>query len=312
MTNEPTQQPAAATRPARRGAAAAALIALLYAASGLYSVQSDESAVAFVFGRATARDVLPGIHWNPPRPFGRVTVAQTATNFVMPVGFRFIPRPGEPPISDLWLTGDANIVMARLNVQYSIRSLYQFLTAQESPRELVRRVGERVLSRFLASEGVDAVLTTRRQNLRTVVHEGVQAELDREGIGVVVQSVTVQELAPPDEGGVRNAFQEVQNASADRERTIYEARAYQAQALAEAEGEAQILRSRAAADRHRRVALASGQSERFSALAEAHSHASRVTEQRLFLETIDRVLPAVETYVVEPGRGGNVNLRVVK
>jgi len=284
----------------------------LYAATGLYSVQNDESAVAFVLGRAVGRDVLPGMHWNPPRPFGRVTVAKTATNVTMPVGYRFLPRPGEQPISDLWLSGDANIVTARVNIQYSIRSLADFLLRSESPRELVRRLGERALTRFLVTEDVDAILTTRRQAMQEIVHRRVQELLDAEQSGIDVQSVTVQELAPPAEGGVRAAFQEVQDASADRERMIYEAGAYRAQTIAEAEGEAQRLRSEGLAAKRSRVEIARGRSARFAALAREHERAPAVTEERLYLEAIDRILPNVQTYVVEPGRAGNVNLRIVR
>jgi len=284
----------------------------LWAASGLYSVQSDESAVAFVLGRAVGKDVLPGIHWNPPRPIGRVVVSTTTTNFTMPVGYRFIPRAGVPPISDLWLTGDANIVTVRLNVQYSITSLTAFVLSNESPRELARRAGERALTSFLLAEGVDAVLTTKRHDLTESVHHRTQALLDAEGVGIAVRSVTLQELAPPAEGGVRAAFQEVQNASADRERTVYEASAYSAQTLAEAQGEAQKHLSAAAADRYARIELARGESARFLSVAREHARAPTVTEQRLYLETIDRVLPKLRSYVVEPGRNGKVNLRIVQ
>jgi len=283
-----------------------------YVATGLYSVQNDESAVAFVLGRAVDRDVLPGMHWNLPWPIGKVIVAKTATNFTMPVGYRFLPRPGEPAVSDLWLTGDTNIVTARLNVQYSIRSLADFLLDHESPRELVRRAGERALTRRLITEDVDAVLTTRRQHVLESVHQRVQELLDSEGAGIDIQSITVQELAPPAEGGVRAAFQEVQDASADRERVIYEAGAYRAQVIAEAEGEAQRLRSDGLAAERSRVELARGRTARFAALAAEHDRAPEVTEQRLYLESIDRILPNVQTYVVEPGKGGNVNLRIVK
>ncbi len=284
----------------------------LWAGSGLYSVESDESAVAFILGRTTGEDILPGIHWNPPRPFGRVVVEKTATNFTMPVGYRFIPRPGYGPISDLWLTGDANIVTVRLNVQYSLSSLTRFLLATESPRELVRRTGERALTDFLVSEGVDAVLTSRRQDLIDDVRKRTQHLLDEEDVGIAVRSVTLQELAPPSEGGVRAAFQEVQNASADRERVIYEASAYRAQTVAEAEGEAHKLRSEAAADRYARIEIARGETERFLALAREHARAPGVTEQRLLLETIDRVLPPLRSYIVEPGPDGKVNLSILQ
>lgn len=283
-----------------------------YLASGIYSVNSDQSAVAFVFGRAGGLDVLPGIHWNPPWPFGRVVVEQTATNFTMPIGYRVVEQPGADPISDLWLTGDTNVITARLDIQYRVRSLSELLLSHESPRELLRRAGERVLSRFLVSEGVDAAITTRRRELSEFVQRGVQRLLDADRTGIEVQAVSVQEIAPPLQGQVRNAFQDVQNASADRERAIFEASAYRAQVLAEAEGEAQRLESEAAGTRHRRIEVAAGEASRFLALAREHDRAPGVTEERLHLELLERLLPNVETVVVDAPRGGKVNLRVVR
>lgn len=290
----------------------APLLAVGYLGAGFYSVQSDESAVAFVLGRAVGRDELPGMHWNPPWPFGRVLVEKTATNFTMPIGYRLLERPSEPPISDLWLTGDTNVITGRLDIQYSIRSLTQFALAHEQPRELLRRAGERALSRFLVSEGVDAAITTKRAALQEFVRRTVQELLDADGVGIQVQAVSVQELAPPLEGQVRAAFQEVQNSSADRERTISEAHAYEAQVLAEAQGEAQRRLSEATGTRYRRIEVASGEAQRFQALAREHDRAPAVTEQRIYLETLERLLPSIQTYVVEPAKDGKVNLRIVR
>lgn len=293
----------------RRGAAPLLLLAWLLA--GTYSVQSDQSAVAYVLGRAVGRDVLPGIHWNPPWPVGRVVVEKTATNFTMPIGYRLLEQPGVAAISDLWLTGDTNIVTARLDLQYRVRSLTELQIAHEAPRELLRRAGERVLSQYLVSEGVDPILTTRRREMTEFVRQGVQAILDAHGVGIEVQNVSVQELAPPLQGEVRSAFQEVQNANADRERSVFEARAYQAQVVAEGRGEAQRRIAEASGERHRRAEIASGEAARFAALAREHERAPAVTEERLYFETLERVLPRLQTYVVEPGPGGKVNVRVL-
>jgi membrane protease subunit HflK len=139
----------------------------------------------------------------------------------------------------------------------------------------------------------------------------VQRELDRAGVGIDVRSVSVLELAPPAEGGVRAAFQDVQNGRADRERRSFEARSYRAQVMAEAAGRADQLRSQARAARHRRAELARGETSRFLALAREHARAPEVTERRLYLESLERLLPRLETYVVEPRSGGHVNLRWV-
>jgi membrane protease subunit HflK len=284
----------------------------IYAATGLYSVASDESAIAFRFGKAVDRNVLPGIHWNVPRPFGRVIVEKTATSFVMPIGYRFLDRPDQSPISPLWLTGDTNVVSSKMNVQYSIKSLAEFELNVESPRELLRKAGESALTDYFGGQAVDGLLTTERQRAAEKIRESLQSALDTVGAGIEIQSVNIEELAPPDEGAVRSAFQEVQNASADKERTIYEAGAYRAQILAAAEGESRSMRSAAAGARYARVETARGRTERFSALAAEHARAPAITEERIYLETLDRILPALETYVVEPGTGGKVNLRVLR
>ena len=290
----------------------APLLLLVWLSAGVYSVESDQSGVAFVLGRVVGRDVLPGIHWNPAWPIGRVVVEKTATNFTMPVGYRMLEQPGAAPISDLWLTGDTNVVTGRLDIQYSIKSLTDLQLAHESPRELLRRAGERVLSEYLVSEGVDAILTTKRRELSEFVRKGVQQIVDAHGVGIQIQAVGVQELAPPLQGEVRNAFQEVQNANADRERAVFEARSYKAQVVAEAQGEAQRRIAEATSDRHRRIEIASGEAERFRSIAREHDRAPGVTEDRLYLETLERILPRIENYVVEPGPQGRVNLRVMR
>jgi len=289
-----------------------ALVLAAYAAWGVYGVEPDESGVELVFGRVVSRDVPPGIHWNPPPPFGQVIVDKTATSFVMPVGYQFIERPGEPATSDLWLTADTNVVTLRVNVQYSVRSLADFALAHEQPRQLLRRAGERVITAYLAGQGVDAALTHERQRIGAAVLVRLQEVLDREGVGIAVQSVSIEELGPPLDGGVRGAFQEVQNSSSDRERMIHEAHAYAAQTRAQAEGEGQAERDRAFTDRHARIEAARGESARFTALAREHARAPGLTEQRVYLETIDRLMPKTKLFVVEPGPSGKVNLRIVR
>ncbi|MDE0214142.1 MAG: protease modulator HflK [Deltaproteobacteria bacterium] len=289
-----------------------ALLLAGWLALGIYNVESDESAVAYVFGKAVGRDVLPGIHWNPPWPLGQVVVARTATNFLMPVEHRGPAGSVSGASESLWLLGDTNVIVGRLGIQYSIGSLTRFEVSHEDPRELLRRAGRRIATRFLAGESVDAALTTRRNELLDTVQRQVQAILDDHGSGIEIQSVNVEALAPPEQGGVRQAFQEVQSALADKERVVDEARADRAQILAEAEGEAEHRVTQAEAARHRRVEIAKGEGERFRRLALEHRKTPGLTEQRLYLETIEEILPRMDTYVVQSGPDGKVNLRVVR
>jgi membrane protease subunit HflK len=291
---------------------AAALAVAVYVATGIYSVDPDETAVEMLLGRVVTREVLPGIHWNAPVPLGKVVIEKTATSFVMPIGYQFIERPGEPTVSDLWLTADTNVIALRVNVQYSVRSLAEFALAHEQPRQLLRRAGERVTTAYVAGRPVDTVLTSERQRLGMAIRQGLQAVLDHEDTGIAVQSVSIEELGPPLDGGVRAAFQEVQNAISDRERVVHEAHAYAAQENARAQGEGEAERERAYTAKHAREEAARGESDRFRALAREHAHAPGLTEQRLYLETLDRLIPETDLYVVEPGEDGKVNLRIVR
>ena len=281
-------------------------------ALGIYNVESDESAVAYFLGKAVGRDVLPGIHWNAPWPLGQVVVARTATNFLMPVEHGAAAGSAAGASESLWLLGDTNVIVGRLGIQYSIGSLTRFEVSHEDPRELLRRAGRRIVTRFLAGESVDAALTTRRNELLDAVQRQVQSILDDHGSGIEIQSVNVEALAPPEQGGVRQAFQEVQSALADKERVVDEARADRAQILAEAEGESEHRVTQAEAARHRRVEIAKGEGERFRRLALEHRKTPRLTEERLYLETIEEILPRMDTYVVQSGPDGKVNLRVVR
>ena len=284
----------------------------MYLATGVYQVQPDESGVAFRFGRVVGADLLPGIHWNAPWPIGRVVVAKTATNFIMPIGYRLQPRPGLDAISDMWLTGDTNVITARLIIQYRIKSLTDFVVNHEAPREMVRRAGERVFVDFLAREGVDGVLTTRRNVIPKAVGNGVQKLLDELKVGIEIQTVSIQELAPPLQGGVRDEFQDVQNAKSDRERLVHEARAAAAQTLAEAQGDADRIHNQALADKRKSTERADGRGRRFLALAAQHDAAPKLTEERLFLETVERVLGRTQNFVVEPNKNGTIKLRVLQ
>ena len=290
----------------------AAVLLAGWLALGIYNVESDESAVAYVLGRAVGRDVLPGIHWNPPWPLGRVVVARTATNFLLPVEHTEPQGPAGSESESLWLLGDTNVIAGKLGIQYSIRSLTRFEVSHEDPRELLRRAGRQVVTRFLAGENVDAALTTRRNDLLDAVQRQVQAILDDHGSGIEIQSVNVQTLAPPEQGGVRQAFQEVQSALADKERVVDEARADRSQVIAEADGEAEHRVTQAEAARHRRVEIAKGEGDRFRRLAFEHRKTPRLTEERLYIETIEEILPRMDTYVVQSGPEGKVNLRVVR
>jgi len=287
------------------------LIVLGYLATGFYTVDSDARAVAFIAGRALEGDVRPGIHWNVPWPLGRTVVQRTSVNFVMPIGYRLLDRTDVRPISSLWLTGDTNIIEVTLDVQYVIRELRAFLLGTENPRELLRQIGERTVTAELVRYDIDALLTSERQAVQRRILQTLQRDLDARGVPLGIQNVVMREVAPPTLGDVRATFKQVQDAISDRQRLVDEANTYRGSTLAAAQGEAERRIQSGEATRRTRVELARGETERFLALAAAHAEAPELTEQRLFLETMEELLPSMSTYIVEPGAHGTVHLRIV-
>jgi len=275
-------------------------LGIAYAASGVYEVKPEETGVAYVFGRALSKNVPPGIHWNLPAPFGREAVRATRLSQVLRLGH--IPRGVQPANlsqrRDMWLTGGASLVEAKLDIQYSIAQLDRFLLVHEEPEAFVELEAERAISRFFAGRPVDDVLTTSRQTLASEVFAVLQRAIDDADLGIVVQDVSVAHLAPPQSGGVFNAFREVQSARSERERALEQARSESARIVFDAGAEAEANLSQAHGEQFARVEQAKAEAERFVALARERKNAPEVTETRLFRDIIPEVLRRTTLYVV--------------
>ncbi len=278
----------------------ASLLLAGYLATGIYEIKPEESGVAYVFGRIVSSEIPSGIHWNFPPPIGRQVQMPTRLNQVMQVGYggRSVSPANFARREDLWFTGGASVVECRLDVQYSISKLSDFLLAHDDPEGFMRLAAERAATRFFAGLHVDDILTTERQALVSNVSVALQAELDRNGIGVQVQDVSIVDLTPPLSGGVSNAFREVQSARSEREREIENARSSAARVVFEAQAESETVTSSAQADTFERVASATAEAERFLALARERAQAPEVTEIRLFRDIIPAALERAQLYVV--------------
>lgn len=287
--------------PAKTFLAAAAAV---YLFTGIYTVQRDEEAVVLLFGRPWKERVPSGIHFSPPRPFGARTVVRTTTSYQMSVGFKVADSiRGLPPArADVeFLTGDTNILDLEMILQYTIENPFRFALMVEDPHFLVRRAAESVATGIFASAGVDMVLTSGRNAFLEEVRRETQERLRAYDAGITVVSATIKRIEPPAE--VIEAFQDVQNAKADRERSINEANGYRNEILPKARGEAEALRSAGEADRHARVASAEGEADRFINILAEYARAPRETRERLYLETAERVLARAKVYVVDSDGG---------
>jgi membrane protease subunit HflK len=174
----------------------------------------------------------------------------------------------------------------------------------DAPDLVIRDVAQAALREVVSRRPIADSLTQKRAEVAVAARDRIQEVLDSYAAGIKVQSVQLQDVEPPE--AVADAFADVTSAEQDRERLILEARGYAAEVVPRARGEAEELLNQAKGYRDSRVLRASGEAERFSALLEEYRKAPAVTRERLYLETLEQVLPGVHMVIIEEGSGENV------
>ncbi len=287
--------------------AIAALLFLLWVASGLYAVAADEAAVVLRFGRYVAT-VGPGLHWHLPYPIEQVEKAPVTRIQRIEIGFRLYPdgairkRPGE----SLMLTKDENVVDLSFIVQYRIRDIEDYLFNINHRRvvKTVRDAAESAMREVIGRTLIDDVLTTEKARVEQEAQALTQKILDGYGAGVQVVTVKLQDVQPPAE--VIKEFKDVASAREDKERAKNEAQAYANDILPKARGEARKMELDAEAYRAETVERARGDAARFEKLLAAYREAPEVTRRRLYLETMDAILARVRKVILDEKAAGRM------
>jgi membrane protease subunit HflK len=279
----------------------------LYLASGFYVVNADERGVVRRFGAVSAR-VGPGMHYRIPWPVDRVDVLKTTSVMKIEVGAGVSDGQLQTAGMEL-LTGDTNLLSVALVLQYIIRDPSDFLLQIEQPQVLLGNIARSILTEAVVSMPIDEVLTTGRLAIQTKVKIQTQEILDRYRSGIEITSVSIMNMTL--DRAVAQAFEDVTDAMADREKMRNEALAYMNDLIPRARGEAQGAVSDAQNYRERHVAEAVGNTDRFLALLREYEKAPDITRARLYLEAMERTLPKVKMYVIDSQNGRvPLNLRV--
>lgn len=308
------------TGPPRRGFSviiAIAVVALLVwgALSVFYTVQPEQRAVIKRFGSVIGiKD--PGLHFKIP--FGVDQVQLVATERVLKQEFGFRTertRNAERTAysnesfedESLMLTGDLNMIDVEWVVQYRIADPIKFLYQMREPTRTLRDISESVMRRIVGNMLGSEVLTIGRVDIQRKAGEEIQSILDGYDLGIRISTVEMQDVVPPP--AVQPAFNEVNEARQERERMINEAQKRVNQEIPNAKGAA--LRAIAEAEGYatERVNRAHGESVRFSAVLQEYRQAPEVTRARLYLETLNSVLPNIgQVLVVQDGQTGPLPL----
>ncbi|MCW5893021.1 MAG: FtsH protease activity modulator HflK [bacterium] len=303
-----------ARRGVRVGLGLGAFVA--WVASGIYMVPPTSVAVTRLFGAVQDQAVPPGVHWWWPRPIGCVDRAEVTRTFAMPIGVRPQAKPDATghdlvdPIESRWVTGDTNIIHLRSKVSWRIADPGAFLLRTQDPERLLRVAVGAAFTAATSGMPVDDILTSGRLLLREQVQRRAQGMLDGWRVGIQVLSVNLDGVDAP--APVVKAFQEVQNARADRERLVSEAEAYANTTVPVARGEAQKTLLEAKGFEDRRLNAARADADRFARLAAEHDRDPALLEKRLYLETAERVMPRVKRYVLEPGGRRSMPIRILE
>lgn len=286
-------------------AAAGALLLFVLALGSFYTVQPEEEAVVKRFGR-TIGVVGPGLHFKVPLGIDRAYRVPTQRVLKEEFGFRTTGikertqyrKDNAVDVESLMLTGDLKVIDVEWVVQYSIADAERFLHASREPVRALRDISEAVMRRIVGNSLGSDVLTEKRVQVATQARIEIQRILQELDLGLHVRSVELQDVTPPDP--VKPAFNEVNQAEQERERLINEAEKRRNQVIPRAEGEARQIIAEAQGYAAERVNRARGEAERFSAILAEYRKSPEVTRRRLYLETVDKVLPKVEhVYVID-------------
>jgi modulator of FtsH protease HflK len=287
----------------------AILAILVYGATGFYTVGQNEVGVNTVFGRHVG-NAAPGLNWNPPAPFGAVYRVPVTDVRRTEVGYRSGggPRGGNRDVLEesLMLTGDENIVDIDLEVQWDVNAaqVANFVFQLQNPEGTVKSVAESALREAVGRRNIQAILTTDQTAIAAEVRGLMQKTLDDYRSGVNVRVVQLLSALPPAQ--VRGAFLDVNAAQQDQNRVQNEARTYASQVVPEARGRAAQIQQEAEAYRDRVVAEASGQASRFNQVYDQYRNAPAVTRERMFLETMERILGGTDKVIIDQPGGSAV------
>ncbi|MBQ8104711.1 MAG: FtsH protease activity modulator HflK, partial [Afipia sp.] len=273
-----------------------------------FRVQSEELGVVLRFGKHV-RTVQPGLNYHLPYPIETVLLPKALRVSTLSIGMRVVDdsrRGGGTTIRDvpeesLMLTGDENIVDVDFTVLWRIKpdGVGDFLFNIQNPEGTVKAVAESAMRDIIGRSQIQPILTGARTQTEAAVLELMQKTLDSYGSGILIQQVQMQKVDPPSQ--VIDAFRDVQAARADFERLQNEAQTYANRVVPDARGRAAQILQVAEGYKEQAVAEAKGQSARFLKVYEEYKKAPDVTRQRLYLETMERVLGGSDKLVLDQG-----------
>jgi len=286
------------------------ILVVIWVASGLYRVLPDEQGVVLRFGKFL-NTTQPGLNYHFPYPIETALTPKVTKVNRMDVGFRAGSDSGfssggiaDVPEESLMLTGDENIVNIDFSVFWVIKDAGKFLFKIQDPQGTVKAAAETAMREVIAKSRIQPILTEGRSQIEVETQEIIQDILDEYNSGIQITQVQTQKADPPDQ--VIDAFRDVQAARADMERSKNEAEAYANDVIPRARGEAAKILQAAEAYKKQVVARAEGEASRFISIYTEYAQAKEVTQERMYLETMEKVLASIDKVIIEKNASSGV------
>jgi membrane protease subunit HflK len=286
-------------------AAVVVVLAVLY--SAYYQIEPGEQGVVLRFGKYH-RAVYNGPHLKFPWPVETLLREQVDRVRLLEIGYREYRGEIRPVMAEAeMLTGDKNIVVAPMNVQYTIRSLNDFLFNTRTPETVIHDAAEAALRQVIGSHPIDDAISERKDEIETEVREKMNEVVNETyRIGVNIRQVQLRDVRVPD--AVVEAFRDVTSAKEDSARSIEQAEGYRNRVIPSAQADSIRLTRDAEAYAQRRIFSARGDSSRFVQVYNEYRKSRDVTEKRLYLETMERILARQPKYIVGDRQGSVIVL----
>ena len=268
-----------------------------------YTVPSDSVAVVQRFGKYL-KEVPPGLHFKLPLGIDAATIVPVKRQLKQEFGFTTpgasdpyqSPRPRGEERETQMVTGDLNAALVEWVVQYRISDPVKFLFEVREPSETLRYVSESVMREVVGDRTVDEVITIGRQEIETEALTKMQALSTKYAMGISIDQVQLKNINPPEP--VQESFNEVNQAQQEKEKLINEARRDYNKVIPLAEGEKDQRIREADGYRLKRINEAEGDVARFSALLAEYSKAPEVTRRRIYIETLEDVMPSIRSMII--------------
>lgn len=277
--------------------------------TGFFQVGPEEVGVITRFGKYT-REVNPGLNFKIPL-VERVTKVAVERQQKQEFGFRTVESNVRSDYTkrgtadeSLMLTGDLNLADVEWVVQYRISNAYQYLFKVRHPETTLRDLSESSMRQVVGDRTVNEVLTVGRTEVALAVKDLIQNLSDEYELGIRIEQVVLQDVNPPDP--VKSAFNAVNEAQQEKETLINQAKSEYNRVIPHARGQARETIQKAEGYATARVNNAQGEATRFELLYQEYVKAPEVTRRRLYMETMQRVLPELGNKIITDQEGNNV------